>query len=65
MKSMVVTPKNETELKFLSGLLSKLGFKTRTLSAEEMEDSGLVLLMKKADRTKKVSRDLIMKKLQS
>ncbi len=65
MKSVVITLKNETEYKFLSGLLNKLGIKQHTLTEEEVEDAGLLMMMKQVDRSKKVSRESIMKKLQS
>lgn len=63
MKTVVVTPKSTSEYKFLSDLLHKLGIASRDLSTEEMEDIGLSKMMKQVDRTKKVSRSLIMKKL--
>lgn len=65
MKSILVIPKNIKEFEFLSGLLSKLGISARTLTAEEIEDLGMSLLMKQADRTRKVSRETIMRKLGS
>jgi hypothetical protein len=65
MKSVLITPKNETELKFISALLKKLGVSSKIISAEEVEDAGLSLLMKEADRSEKVSRSTIMDKLKS
>lgn len=65
MDSFVVIPKNENEYKFLSELLNKLKIKTRKLSKEDIEDIGMSLLMKSADRTKKVSREKVLNKLQS
>ena len=64
MDSFVVIPKNESEYKFLFELLSKLKIKTRKLSKEDIEDIGLSVLMKSADRTKKVSREKVFIKLQ-
>jgi hypothetical protein len=63
MKAVVIAPKNKTELKFVNDLLQKLGIASSEMSEEEMEDIGLVRLMKNADRSKKVSRTSIMKKL--
>lgn len=65
MKGIVITAKDQTEFKFLSDLLKKLGISSESLSAEELEDLGLVKMMKSADRSKKVSRELIMKRLKS
>ncbi|MDI6778808.1 MAG: hypothetical protein QME25_01235 [Bacteroidota bacterium] len=39
--------------------------KSKVLSDEEIEDLGLSILMREADRTKKVSRETIMRKLKS
>ena len=65
MKSILVTPKNNKEFEFLSGLLNKLGVSSRALTVEEIEDIGMSLLMKKTDRSKKVSRESVMRKLGS
>ncbi len=65
MKALIVKSKNPTEMKFLSDLLKKLGMSARVVDIEEVEDLGMSILMKEADRTKKVSRATIMKKLRS
>lgn len=63
MKGIVITPKSQTELKFVTDLLKKLGISTSTMTDEEMEDLGFLKLMKAANKSKKVSRDSVMKKL--
>ena len=63
MKALVVTPKDGKELKFVSDLLKKLGVNSSAISQDELEDIGLSKLMRKVDKTKKVSRTEIMKKL--
>ena len=65
MKSIVITPKNARELKFVSELLEKLGITSRVLDEEEKEDLGMSILMDEVDRNVKVSREEIMKKLNS
>ena len=65
MKSIIVTPKDTNEFKFLTGLLNKLKISARELTADEIEDFGLSVLMKQADRSRKVSRESVMKKLAS
>lgn len=65
MKSIIITPRNTKEFKFLAGLLNKLAISSRILTATEIEDMGMSLLMKQADRSKKVSRESIMRKLGS
>ena len=65
MKGIVITPKSQTELKFVTDLLKKLGISTSTMTDEEMEDLVLLKLMKAANKSKTVSRDSVMKKLNS
>lgn len=63
MKPLVVSPRNKKEFDFVSELLAKLNISTRSLSKEEIEDLGMIKLMKEADRTKMVSKEAIFKKL--
>jgi len=63
MDSIIVTTKNKTELRLIHEILKKMRIQTKVLSAEDLEDFGLIKLMKVADRTKKVSREKIMAKL--
>jgi len=65
MKAVLITPKTATEFKFISDLLKKLGVSAATMSKEELEDLGLSKLMKSADKTKKATRDSVMKKLKA
>ena len=63
MKAIVVTPKNDNEFKFVADLLKKLGIGTSTLTKGEIEDIGMLKLMNNVDKSKRVSRTEIMKKL--
>jgi HD-GYP domain-containing protein (c-di-GMP phosphodiesterase class II) len=63
MKALVITPKNSNEYKFVSELLKKLGVGSSALSQDELEDIGMSKLLHDVDKTKKVSRSEIMKKL--
>jgi hypothetical protein len=63
MKALVITPKNDNEFKFLADLLKKLGVNSSALSYEDLEDIGMSKLMRGVDKTKKVSRAEVMKKL--
>lgn len=63
MESIIITPKDNEEMTFINGLLSKLKIKSKVITLEEKEDAGLAILMHEADRSKKVSRESIMKKL--
>jgi len=64
MSSIVVNPKNEKELRFVSELLEKLGVNSKVLSDEEQEDLGLSLLMKDSNRSEVVSQEEVFNKLQ-
>ena len=63
MTTLLVTPKNNKELEFIEKLLKELRIANRAITDEEKEDMGLSMLMKQANRNKKVSRESIMKKL--
>lgn len=62
MNSILISPKSENEFNLLISLLSKMKIAKKVVSEEEKEDLGLAMLMKKADRTKKVSKEEILKK---
>ena len=63
MSSIVVNPKSQQELQFLSELFKKLGVDSKVLSDEDSEDLGLAVLMKDVDRSDIVPEEDIMKKL--
>ncbi|MFT7036764.1 MAG: hypothetical protein ACJA2S_005303, partial [Cyclobacteriaceae bacterium] len=60
MSSIVINPKNDSELNFISELLQKLGVDSKVLTDEELEDLGLSILMKEVDRSEVVSEEEIM-----
>ncbi len=64
-RAIVIKPKTKSDLRFLSDLLRKLGIRSSLVDAEAIEDAGLSSLMKETDRNKKVSRNSVMKKLNS
>jgi len=53
MKALVITPKSNSEFKFLADLLKKLGISSSALSYEDLEDIGMSKLMREIDKTKK------------
>lgn len=63
MDTILVSPKDNKEFQLISDLFSKMKIKTKVLSSDEKEDLYFGELMKEADRTQKVSREVIMKKL--
>ncbi|MBC8052554.1 MAG: hypothetical protein H7Y13_05780 [Sphingobacteriaceae bacterium] len=65
MKALVITPKNESEFKFLSDLLKKLDIVSIQMGEEEIEDLGLSKMLKAVDKSDKVSKESIMAKLKS
>ena len=65
MKSVVIVPRNQAELKFLNDLLKKLKINSAEITDKELEDIGLSKLLKTVDKTKKVSRESVMQKLKS
>jgi hypothetical protein len=65
MKSIVITPKDSKELKFIAELLEKMGISSTVPSEKEKEDAGLLMLMKDADENDVVSRKEIVDKLQN
>lgn len=63
MDTILVSPKDIKEFQLISDIFSKMKIKTKVLSSDEKEDLYFGELMKEADRTQKVSREVIMKKL--
>lgn len=45
MKSLLITPKNEEESRFVKVLLKKLGYPVTELSEEDIEDAHLLNVM--------------------
>lgn len=60
---MVITPKSQSEFKFINDLLKKLGISSATMTEEELEDIGLSKLLKSVDKSKKASKKSVMQKL--
>jgi hypothetical protein len=63
MKAVVINPKNNSELKFVTELLNKLGIKSAAISQEDLEDLAMSKILKKVDKSKKATRSEVMKKL--
>lgn len=59
----MIRPKNAEEAELLQSLLDRMGMKSHRLSEDDVLDMGLAVLMRKADRTKKVSEETVMKLL--
>lgn len=63
MESIIINPKNKAEFELLTQLLSRMKITAKVVSEEDKEDLGLAVLMRKADRTQKVSKETIMETL--
>jgi hypothetical protein len=61
--ALLIRPKNAEEAELLQRLVDRMGVKSHRLSEDDMLDMGLAVLMRKADRTKKVSEETVMKLL--
>jgi len=63
VKSLVINPKDNTELRFITEVLKNLGIESASVSEGELEDRILSKLLKKTYQTQKTSRSEIMRKL--
>lgn len=63
MTTLLVMPKDEKELKLIQSLLEKMKVRNKILTPAQKEDLGLLLLMSKVNRSQKVSRSTVMRKL--
>jgi len=61
----VISPKTKGEAKIITDLLERMNISSKIITDEEKEDFGLLMMMKEADRSEKVSREEVMKKLNS
>ncbi len=61
--ALLIRPKNAEEADLLQRLVLRMGVKSHRLSEDDVLDMGLAILMRKADRTKKVSEETVMKLL--
>jgi hypothetical protein len=65
MTSIVITPKDKSELTLVSNYLKKKKIDASIIADDSKEDLGLKILMKQADRTKTVSKGSIVNKLKA
>ena len=63
MQSLLITPKDGTELELLSALLSRMNITTTIIDEEDKEDIGLGILMQEANRNEQASQESIFKAL--
>jgi hypothetical protein len=63
MNAILIKPNTETDFELINSILKRLKVKAKIMKDEELEDLGLSILMKEADRSKKVSEESILRKL--
>ncbi|MEO5909624.1 MAG: hypothetical protein ABIP95_01995 [Pelobium sp.] len=63
MDAILLKPKDSEELKLIAELLAKMKVSSKILSEEDLENSGLGMMMKEVDRNETVSREDIFKTL--
>lgn len=63
METLIVQSNSKEDLKLIASLLSRMKIQAKFLTREEREDFGLIMLMKQADRSKKVLYKKVMEKL--
>ena len=63
MAAIVVETRNRSELKLVRDMLKKMNIPSKLLTETEREDVSFGLLIQEADRSKKSSRERIIKKL--
>lgn len=64
MKTLLVKSENEKDFKFLLELMKKLGFESRVLYEEDLEDAALLNAMVKEKKGDYVSEQEIMNALE-
>jgi hypothetical protein len=64
MESLLITSKNKSDIDLIRKLVEKMGLSIVSLNEEEREEFALLRAMLKADRSKKVSKSLILKKIE-
>ena len=60
MDALIIKSDNKSELDLIKKLVKKMGLESRILSAEEMEDIGMGILMSQSDRSNTVPESDIM-----
>jgi hypothetical protein len=63
MDAILISSKNKSDLDLIQKLVKKMGLQSKLLSESEKEDFGLLHAMLEADRTDKVSKTVVVKKI--
>lgn len=63
MATLIINTNDQSELRLLEELLKKMKISAKVLTNEDKENLGLLKLLNEVDRTKKVSKSKVIKKL--
>ncbi|MBK8444960.1 MAG: hypothetical protein IPL35_16855 [Sphingobacteriales bacterium] len=63
MNGLIIASTNKADLKLFTDLANRIGVSFKTLSNEDLLDIGLLKAMEEGKKTKFVSKERIMKKL--
>ncbi|SMO34338.1 hypothetical protein [Gracilimonas mengyeensis] len=63
MEAIIAKSGNKAELRQARELLKKMGIDSKIITEEEMEDLGMAVLMREADRSEYVEEEDIMRML--
>ncbi|MCK9401670.1 MAG: hypothetical protein M0Q51_17005 [Bacteroidales bacterium] len=64
METILITSKNKSDIDLLRKLVEKMGLSFISLNDEEREDIAMLRALLEADRTQKVSKSTILKKIE-
>ncbi len=65
MDALIIKSNDKRELALIKELVQKMGLESKSLTAEEMEDIGMSIMLNEVDRTKRVPEEEIMEILDS
>lgn len=65
MKTLIINPLKQSDLRLIVDIAKRLGLPSRILSSQDSEDIGLLKAMLEGKKTKLVSKSSVVNKLQS
>ena len=64
METILITSKNKSDIDLLQKLVEKMGLSYISLNDEEREDIAILRALLEVDRTQKVTKSSVMKKIE-
>lgn len=65
MDALIIKSENKKELAVIKEIVEKMGLESKSITAEEMEDIGMSIMLDEVDRSKTVPEEEIMEILDS